>query len=79
MFLSRSQDLEIFFLPAVPTEHLDGHRQPHFPMTLHSVPPRLAYFFSATWAIWCSFRREFQAKLDFEMLSTLGIEIINYK
>ena len=27
---------------------------------------------AATWAIWCSFRREFQAKLDFEMLCTLG-------
>ena len=34
-------------------------------------PPRLVYLFSATWAIWCSFRREFQAKLDFEMLSTI--------
>ena len=32
-----SQHLEIFSLPAVPTEHLDGHRQPHFPMSLHSV------------------------------------------
>ena len=35
--LFRSQDLEIFCLPAVPTEHLDGHRKPHFPMTPHSV------------------------------------------
>ena len=29
---------------------------------------------AATWAIWCSFQREFQAKLDFEILCTLGIE-----
>ena len=33
MFLSRSQHFEIFFLPAVPTEYFDGHRQPHFPLT----------------------------------------------
>ena len=33
VFISISQAVEIFFLPAVPTEHLDGHRQPHFPMT----------------------------------------------
>ena len=33
MLVSGSQQIEIFFLPAVPTEHLDGHRQPHFPMT----------------------------------------------
>ena len=37
MFVSDSQHLEIFPLPAVPTEHLDGHRQPHFLMSLHSV------------------------------------------
>ena len=37
MFVSDSQHLEIFSLPAVPTEHLDGHRQPHFLMSLHSV------------------------------------------
>ena len=37
LFVSCSQDLEIFCLPAVPTEHLDGHRQPHFLMSLHSV------------------------------------------
>ena len=37
MFVSDSQHLEIFSLPAVPTEHLDGCRQPHFPMSLHSV------------------------------------------
>ena len=35
--LSGSQDLEIFFLPAVPTERLDGHKQPHFHTSLHSV------------------------------------------
>ena len=35
--LSGSQDLEIFFLPAMPTEHLDGHRQPHFLMCLLSL------------------------------------------
>ena len=37
LFVSCSQDLEIFCLPAVPTEHLDGHRQPHFLMSLRSV------------------------------------------
>ena len=45
-------------------------------MSLFADPPLPSFsvFFSATWAIWCSFRREFQAKLDFEMLCTLGIE-----
>ena len=37
LFVSCSQDLEIFCLPAVPTEHLDGHRQPHFLTSLRSV------------------------------------------
>ena len=37
--LSRSQDFEIFFLLAVPTEHLEGHRQPHFPTSPNSVGP----------------------------------------
>ena len=35
--LSRSQAIEIFFLLAVPTEHLEGHRQPHFPTSPNSV------------------------------------------
>ena len=37
MFDSCSQHLEIFFLPAVPTECLDRKWQPQIPMTLHSV------------------------------------------
>ena len=37
LFVSCSQQLEIFFLPAVPTEHLDRKRQPQIPMTLHTV------------------------------------------
>ena len=37
MFVSDSQHLEIFSLPALPTEHLDGFRQPQFPMCLHTV------------------------------------------
>ena len=37
LFVSCSQVLEIFFLPAVPTEHLDRIRQPQFLMTLHTV------------------------------------------
>ena len=37
MFVSGSQDVEIFILPAVPTEYLDGVWQPHFLMSLHSV------------------------------------------
>ena len=36
---SDSQDVEIFFLPAVPTEHLDRKIQPQIPMTLHTVVP----------------------------------------
>ena len=35
--LSRSQAIEIFLLPAVPTEDLDELRQPHFPTTPNSV------------------------------------------
>ena len=38
MFDIGSQQLEIFLLPAVPTEHLDEHRQPHFPTSPNSVP-----------------------------------------
>ena len=37
MFDFGSQHLEIFFLPAVPTEHLDGVREPQIPTTLHTV------------------------------------------
>ena len=37
MFLSRSQAIEFFLLPAVPTEHLDELRQPHFPTSPNSV------------------------------------------
>ena len=35
--ISRSQAIEIFLLPAVPTEHLDELRQPHFPTTPNSL------------------------------------------
>ena len=35
--LSRSQAIEFFLLPAVPTEHLDELQQPHFPTTPNSV------------------------------------------
>ena len=38
MFSACSQHLEIFFLPAVPTEHLDRKSQPQIPTTLHTVP-----------------------------------------
>ena len=34
LFDSCSKDLEIFFLPAVPTEHLDRKRQPQIHMSL---------------------------------------------
>ena len=37
MFDFGSQHLEIFFLPVVPTEHLDQFRQPQIPTTLHTV------------------------------------------
>ena len=37
LFDSCSQHLEIFFLPAVPTECLDRKLQPQIPMTLHTV------------------------------------------
>ena len=37
MFIACSQHLEIFFLPAVPTEHLDRKCQPQIPMTLQTV------------------------------------------
>ena len=37
MFDFGSQHLEIFFLPVVPTEHLDRFRQPQIPTTLHTV------------------------------------------
>ena len=32
---SCSQDLEFFYLPAVPTEQFDRKRQPQIPMTPH--------------------------------------------
>ena len=41
MFVSCSQHLEIFFLPAVPTEHLDRKSQPQIPMTLRTVPENI--------------------------------------
>ena len=37
MFDIGSQQLEIFLLPAVPTEHLDAVRQPQFLTSLHTV------------------------------------------
>ena len=37
MFIFGSQHLEIFFLPAVPTERLDRKWQPQIPMTLRTV------------------------------------------
>ena len=45
MFISISQAIEIFILPAVPTEHLDAHRQPHFPLTPNSVPQNNSYIY----------------------------------
>ena len=41
MFDIGSQQLEIFLLPAVPTEHLDAVRQPQFLTSLHTVPRSL--------------------------------------
>ena len=37
LFISCSHQIEIIFLPAVPTEHLDRNRQPQFPMTPYTV------------------------------------------
>ena len=37
MFDIGSQQLEIFILPAVSTEHLDAVRQPQFLTSLHTV------------------------------------------
>ena len=33
LFCSGHHWIEILFPTAVPTQHLDEHRQPHFPMT----------------------------------------------
>ena len=35
LFCSVHHRIEISFPTAVPTEQLDGHRQPHFPLTLY--------------------------------------------
>ena len=37
LFWTGHHRIEFFFLPAVPTEHLEGHRKPHFPMSPNSV------------------------------------------
>ena len=37
LFCSDHHPIEILFPTAVPTQHLDEHRQPHFPMTPNSL------------------------------------------
>ena len=41
---SCSQDLEFFYLPAVPTEQFDRKRQPQIPMTPHLLEKSTIHF-----------------------------------
>ena len=57
LFVSCSQQLEIFFLPAVPTEHLDRKRQPQIPMSLHAVKKIVNGKVAPNLVVWNEIRR----------------------